>query len=77
MKKNQMFIVCNEFVGVRHCLHHLIRIQINVCLCDSRTKIEHFMHDDSLIRQSPYFLYHFLHFQFIFFKCVSLLVWLG
>jgi len=24
MKKNQMFVVCNEFVDARHGFHHLI-----------------------------------------------------
>lgn len=47
MKKNQMFVVCNYFVGVKHSSHHhLKRDLILKCLLSIlKNKFEHFKND--------------------------------
>jgi hypothetical protein len=51
MEKNQMFVVCTYFVGIKHPSHHHLKhdIILKYLLNIFKNKFEHFSHDVFLI----------------------------
>lgn len=60
METSQMFIVCKDFVGVRHVLHQLKCDLVLECLLMCfKTKFEHFMHDVYIFNHAHHFTFYF------------------